>query len=454
MSAMPAPWWSLIPLYATSDTGTGQSISVRNFTDVDDKIISRAAKTGEEPIALAERYIRNFHRDADGLGLLRPDKEPRVSTSIQSIQDLTQRLIDRGHAYVSDGNVWFSVETDSNYGCLSGQKVDELRNPDDFAGKRKAADFALWKAAKPDEPQWDSPWGPGRPGWHIECSAMAGECLGETIDIHGGGLDLVFPHHENEIAQSACGNGKDYVRYWMHNGMLNMSSGQKMGKSLGNVSNVHLALDAFPAEAIRLYYLQNQYRSPLPWNDEVLPEALGMLARLYDAREVAEAMGGEGDGARIAHELGADALAVFELGRTFSERYYDAMDHDFNTAKGLGYMYELARAINRMGNHKKAKKRGGPVVAEALKAFSLLSNTIGLMQMSTQDFQEEVKTKRLGALGLTKADVENLIAQRAAAREAKDWGKADEIRAELEGMRIAVMDRVDGVDWRIRIVSE
>jgi cysteinyl-tRNA synthetase len=283
---------------------------------------------------------------------------------------------------------------------------------------------------------------------------MAGECLGETIDIHGGGLDLVFPHHENEIAQSACGNGKDYVRYWMHNGMLNMSSGQKMGKSLGNVSNVHLALDAFPAEAIRLYYLQNQYRSPLPWNDEVLPEALGMLARLYDAREVAEAMGGEGDGARIAHELGADALAVFELGRTFSERYYDAMDHDFNTAKGLGYMYELARAINRMGNHKKAKKRGGPVVAEALKAFSLLSNTIGLMQMSTQDFQEEVKTKRLGALGLTKADVENLIAQRAAAREAKDWGKADEIRAELEGMRIAVMDRVDGVDWRIRIVSE
>jgi cysteinyl-tRNA synthetase len=424
---------------------------VRNFTDVDDKIIARAAQTGEEPIKLAERYIDAFHADAHGLGLLMPDEEPRVSTSIQDIQDLITKLMEGGFAYVEEGNVWFSVGKFKGYGKLSGQKVDELRNPDDFAGKRAAADFALWKSAKPGEPTWESPWGPGRPGWHIECSAMACKCLGETVDIHGGGLDLVFPHHENEVAQSECGHGASYVNYWMHNGLLNMTSGQKMGKSLGNVINVHTALDAFPAEALRIYYLQNQYRSPLPWNDEVLPDALAMLARLYDAREVAEAMGGEEDADMVAAQLGADAIAVLELGRAFDQKFHEAMDHDFNTAKGLGCLYELARAINRLGNHKKAKKRGGPVVHDALNAFKTVHKSLSLMGMSTMDFQDEVKKKRLGAMGLSKEQVEGLIANRITARDNKDWSKADAIRDELDALNVAVMDRADGCDWRVKL---
>ena len=426
---------------------------VRNFTDVDDKIIVRAAETGEAPIELAERFIQAFHKDMDQLGLTRPDEEPRVSTSIDAIQGLIGRLVDKGYAYVESGTVWFSVEAFKEYGALSGQKVDELRNPDDFAGKRSPADFALWKAAKPGEPTWESPWGPGRPGWHIECSAMANSTLGETIDIHGGGLDLVFPHHENEIAQSECGNGTKYVRYWMHNGLLNMSSGKKMGKSLGNVFNIHAALESFPAESMRLYYLQNQYRSPLPWGDEALPDALAMLARLYDAREVAEAMGGEEDAARVARELGADATAVWELGEAFEEKFYDAVDQDFNTAKALGYLYELSRAINRFGNHKKAKKRGGPLVAKALEAFKLVSDGLGLMQMTTDAFQDEVKAKRLKAMGLTPEAVEAKIAERVAARGDKDWARADAIRDELHAMQIVVMDRTDGCDWRVQLTT-
>jgi cysteinyl-tRNA synthetase len=230
---------------------------VRNFTDVDDKIISRAAQRGIEPMELAEEFITAFQTDAQKLGLIEPDEEPRVSTSIQDIIDMIQILIDKGHAYVNQGSVWFSVPSYKEYGQLSGQKVDELRSADAGAGKTHSADFALWKAVKPGEPSWESPFGPGRPGWHIECSAMSKTCLGEQIDIHGGGLDLVFPHHENEVAQSECSSGKRFSNFWMHNGLLTMTGGQKMGKSLGNVINIRDALVEYPAEAVRLYLLQN-----------------------------------------------------------------------------------------------------------------------------------------------------------------------------------------------------
>ena len=424
---------------------------VRNFTDVDDKIINRANEIGEEPVALAQRFIDAFHADADAMGLLRPDHEPRVSESIAEIQGLTQELIDRGHAYVSEGTVWFAVRTFDAYGQLSGQRVDELRSADVADGKRDGADFALWKAAKPGEPAWPSPWGPGRPGWHIECSAMAGARLGDTIDIHGGGLDLVFPHHENEIAQSECGHGSKYVRYWMHNGLLTMASGQKMGKSLGNVINVEDALAEFPAQTLRLYYMQNHYRSPLPWGPEALPEALGMLSRLYEARETAEGLGGEGDADAIAKELGPDALAVLELGRGFPERFHAALDEDFNTARALGELFELARAINRFANHKKAKKRGGPVVAPALAALALVAEATGLLAQPTQEFLEEVKTKRLAAAGITREEILGLLAQRDALRGEKRWAEADGVRAELEARQILVMDTPAGVEWRVKL---
>ena len=424
---------------------------VRNFTDVDDKIIRRANEIEEEPLALAKRFIDAYHADADALGLIRPDEEPRVSTSIDDIQRLVGQLVERGHAYVEDGTVWFSVATFDEYGQLSGQKVDELRSADDAGGKRDPADFALWKAAKPSEPTWPSPWGPGRPGWHIECSAMAMYSLGNTFDIHGGGLDLIFPHHENEIAQSRCGSGQKPVNYWMHHGLLTMATGQKMGKSLGNVINVHLALEQFPAEALRLYYLQNHYRSSLPWNAESLPSALGMLARLYEAREKAEEMGGSEDADRVAHQLGKDALEVLAQGRAFEKAFHGALDNDFNTGQALGHLFKLARAMNRFAGHKKARKRGAPIVAPALAAFRLLKDALGLVAMDTGAFHEEVKAKRLAALGLQAADIEAGLAERAAAREAKDWARADALREELEAKGVVVMDTAGGVEWRLRL---
>jgi len=424
---------------------------VRNFTDVDDKIIARANENGEACDVLSQRFIDAFHAETEMLGLMRPDDEPRVTACIDSIKGMIAELIASGHAYAADGSVWFSVESDPAYGKLSGQKVDELRSADPEAGKRHAADFALWKASKPGEPAWESDWGPGRPGWHIECSAMARDTLGETIDIHGGGLDLVFPHHENEVAQSESAHDGPYARYWMHNGLLTMGGGQKMGKSLGNVINVGDALEDFPAEALRLYYLQNHYRSPLPWSDTALVEALAMLARLYEARELAETMGGDEDADRVASDLGKDAQTVLELGRDFETRFHKAMDTDFNTAKALGQLFELARAVNRFGNHKKAKKRGGPVVAPALDAFSLAADSINLMTMSSDAFQDEVKAKRLKSLGITPGEIDAELEARTAAREAKDWARADAIRDGLETRGIVIMDRPDRVDWRVRL---
>ncbi len=424
---------------------------VRNFTDVDDKIIARANAIGEDAAALAQRYIDAFHEDATGLGLAAPDHEPRVSTSIEDIVQLIQVLVDKGHAYANEGSVWFDVRTFPEYGKLSGQKIDELRSSDPETGKKDAADFALWKAEKPGEPAWDSPWGRGRPGWHIECSAMSRARLGQTFDIHGGGLDLVFPHHENEVAQSECAHGATYARYWTHNGLLTMQSGQKMGKSLGNVINVQDALAAFPAQALRLYYMQNHYRSPLPWGPEALPDALAMVSRLYEAREVAESMEGSEGAAVVAKDLGEDAAAVLELGNAFREKFNAAMDEDFNTAQAIGHLFELARAVNRLGNNKKAKKRAGPVVKAALDAFSLVANATGLMAQPTGEFLEEVRTKRLAAMGLGRADIEKLIADRDSMRRDKRWAEADQLRADLDAKGIVVMDGATGAEWRVRV---
>lgn len=283
---------------------------------------------------------------------------------------------------------------------------------------------------------------------------MCWETLGETIDIHGGGLDLVFPHHENEVAQSECAHGTHYARYWMHNGLLTMASGQKMGKSLGNAVSIADMVKHFPVESLRMYYLQNHYRSPLPWDPETaLPESLAMLGRLYDAREVAENMGGDEDADGVARALGADALHCLDLGRKFPAAMHEALDNDFNTAQALGHALELARAVNRFSNHKKAKRRGGPVVAPALAAFDLLGKALGIMASSTEDFQTEVRAKRLPSLGLTVEEVEQLLRDRTEARFNKDWAQADAIRDRLEAAHIAVMDGDGRSEWRIRLGS-
>lgn len=435
---------------------------VRNFTDVDDKIIRRANAENVEPMEIANRYIQSFHEDCAGLGLLPPDAEPRVSESIGDILDMVKNLVDDGHAYASEGSVWFHVPSFPDYGCLSGQQVDELRNASESdPAKRHPADFALWKAAKPGEPAWESPWGQGRPGWHIECSAMVKKQMGSTIDIHGGGLDLVFPHHENEIAQSTCANQEKYVNYWMHNGLLVLQkrgedgnqNAAKMGKSLGNAFNIRDALTQFPAEALRLYYLQAHYRSPLPWHDQALSESLAMLARLYEAREVAESMSGEESAETVAKDLGPDAQALLDLSRSFDERFFGALREDFNTARALSHAFELARAINRFANHKKARKRGGPIASLALQAMANL-NVLGLMTQSSSDFQAEVKDKRLAAMGLSAEQIEDLLAQRKAARANKDWGRADDIRDELDKLGVVVMDGASGVSWKIQLIRD
>jgi len=424
---------------------------VRNFTDVDDKIIARANAIGEDAMALAQRYINAFHEDAAALGLVSPDHEPRVSTSIDDIVKLIEVLADKGHAYANEGSVWFDVRTFPEYGKLSGQNIDELRSSDADAGKRDPADFALWKAEKPGEPAWESPWGRGRPGWHIECSAMAWARLGTSFDIHGGGLDLVFPHHENEVAQSECAHGVPYANYWTHNGLLTMQSGQKMGKSLGNVINVQDALAAFPAQALRLYYLQNHYRSPLPWGPDALPDALGMVSRLYEAREVAESFEGDEPAAIVAKDLGDDAANVLQLGLAFREKFDQALDEDFNTAQAIGHLFELARAVNRLGNNKKAKKRARSVVQPALEAFKLVARATGLMAQPTGEFLDEVRTKRLAATGLAREDIERLIADRDTMRRDKRWAEADQLRADLDLKGIVVMDGVTGAEWRVRV---
>jgi cysteinyl-tRNA synthetase len=425
---------------------------VRNYTDVDDKIIDRATKLGEDPMELAQRFIDDFQRDADQLGLLRPTHEPRVTERMSDIIAMVETLVARGHAYEAEGSVWFSVETCPDYGKLSGQKMAEVRSADPGGGKRAAQDFALWKGAKPGEPAWDSPWGPGRPGWHIECSAMAYHHLGTAMDIHGGGLDLVFPHHENEIAQSECALGvKPYARYWMHNGLLTMKTGAKMGKSEGNAFNVRETLDLFPAEALRLYYLQVHYRSPLPWSVDALPEALALLARLYEAREVAETMRGEDAVDRIVNDLGADARDVLDLAERFPARLYEAMDDDFNSAKAVGFACELARAVNRLSNHKKAAKRAGPIARRAIAAFDLVRDALGLLQQTSDAFQDEVKDKRLPTLGLDRDQVEAALAERRQARADKRFEDADSIRGDLEGRGVMVMDLPDRTAWRVRL---
>ena len=426
---------------------------VRNFTDIDDKIIHRALALGEDPAALAQRYIDEFHQDTDALGLIRPDHEPRVSESIDEILSMIGTLVGKGHAYAAEGSVWFDVTSSATYGKLSGQKLDGLKSADAVGGKRHPADFALWKAVKPDEPNWPSPWGDGRPGWHIECSAMAEKVLGATFDIHGGGLDLVFPHHENEIAQSECANGHAYANYWMHNGLLTMTSGQKMGKSLGNVTNIDEVLKGFPAESVRLYYLQSQYRSSLPWGEDALPDALAMLSRLYEAKEVALSMKGEESATDVAASLGGAATTVLNFGATFQERFIAALDDAFNSAQARGLLFEFARALNRFSGHKKARKRGAPLAALYLEACALAHDALGLMGADVDSFMEVVIEKRLGAMGLERDDVEALLRDRASARANKDWAEADEIRAKLDTLGIVVMDRPDGAIWRVSISS-
>ena len=433
---------------------------VRNYTDVDDKIIQRAAERGEDPLELSARYIDYLDEDLAALGLHEPTDQPKVSDNIGGIIELNQQLIERGHAYESGGDVYFSVESFGDYGKLSNKKLDDLIEGKRVAvgdKKRSPADFALWKAAKEGEVAWDSPWGRGRPGWHIECSVMAMKHLGERFDIHGGGIDLIFPHHENEIAQSECGTGHaPFATYWMHNGHLKIELGEggeceKMSKSLGNVINIRDILVEVPAEALKLLYLGSHYRSPLPYSSDRLAEAIAGLDRIYLAKEAAQELAAKAPKAtleQLAKEGHGDLVALVT---GFRDRFEAAMDQDFNTAKAIGDLFELARALNRAANEKALKKRGAALFAEALKAFEVTGEVLGVGAMEPRAFFDEFKLKRLGAIGLDVAWVEERLEARTAARAEKDWARSDAIRDELLERGVIVMDGPGGtVDWRMR----
>ncbi|EAS64167.1 cysteine--tRNA ligase [Photobacterium angustum] len=395
---------------------------VRNITDIDDKIIKRAAENGESCDSLTERLIGEMHADFDALGMKRPDVEPRATQFIAEIIALCERLIERGFAYVaSNGDVMFEVSKYEDYGRLSKQDLDQLQagaRVDIDMAKRSPLDFVLWKMSKPGEPTWESPWGPGRPGWHIECSAMNSAILGDHFDIHGGGSDLQFPHHENEIAQSCCAHDTQYVNTWMHSGMV-MVDREKMSKSLGNFFTIRDVLNHYDPETVRYFLMSGHYRSQLNYSEDNLKQARSALERLYTSLR------------------GLDTSVEAAGGEEFVTRFKEAMDDDFNTPEAYSVLFDMAREINRL-------KTDDVATASALGArMRELADVLGLLSQEPEAFLQ-------GGAGEDDnvAEIEALIQQRLDARAAKDWAAADEARDKLLAMGIILEDGAQGTTWR------
>jgi len=399
---------------------------VMNFTDVDDKIINRANQLGVDPNELAEKYISEFSKNLDDLNILPATDNPRATNEIDRIIDMVARLLENDSAYVADGDVYFRVESDKDYGKLSGRKLDEMNagariRVDDR--KENPMDFAIWKAAKPGEPAWDSPWGKGRPGWHIECSAMNFYHLGPQIDIHGGGNDLIFPHHENEIAQIEALTGKPFARYWMHNGMLQLK-GVAMSKSLGNMVTINDFLKEHPADVMRLIVLSSNYRSPLTFNDEVVEANQKALDRLLSALKPAR-----------PNVSGASADALENLSEQLevtNKGFIESMDDDFNSAGALGNLFDLVRAINQA----RAENATDEELAPAQDAFKKLTAILGL----------ELKTSEAAE---THADsfIDLLVSLRQDLRKNKNYDLADKVRLELAELGVVIEDTPQGSSW-------
>ncbi|GHG74101.1 cysteine--tRNA ligase [Comamonas sp. KCTC 72670] len=421
---------------------------VRNFTDVDDKIIKAAAETGEAPVALAARFVEIFREDAKALHLLEPDVAPRVSDHLPEIIAIIQKLVDKGHAYASQGDVYFSVSSDEDYAKLSKRNLDDLcvgERVQPGEQKREPLDFALWKAAKPGEPAWESPWGPGRPGWHIECSAMSAKYLGETFDIHGGALDLIFPHHENEIAQSESANGVTFARYWMHCGFLDLE-GAKMSKSLGNVVRLRDALTKVDPEALRFFFLSTHYRHPLSFSDKALADAEARMEYFYETlRKVDERVAGKDFGKGPLHG---------EPHRFFAE-FESAMDDDFNSAGGLGALSGLFGMMNELADKPPVKDKAlmGRTLQALREDVRRVSGVLGLFEDVPDAWLLRRRERAVRERGIDVADVERLLGERTAARAAKDFAAADRVRSELKQKGVEIMDTPAGTTWKVAPVQ-
>ena len=403
---------------------------VRNFTDVDDKIIKRANDEGTNSAAIAERYIEEFRRDGEALGLLQPQSEPRATEHVGEIIAIIRDLEARGLAYRIDGDVYYSVAGFPGYGKLSRKKIDELEagaRVEIDERKRSPLDFALWKASKPGEPSWDSPWGSGRPGWHIECSAMSTKYLGQPFDIHGGGRDLIFPHHENEIAQSEGAYGKALARYWIHNGFLNINQ-EKMSKSLGNFFTIGEILEEFDALALRQFFLASHYRSPMDFSKEGLEETGKAAERIVETQ------------ARARQLLPGEANASPD--KIVLETFCSEMDDDFNTPRALALIFDETRALNRLFD---AKQQKGLEARAA--AFRVMSEALGL---KGEGYFERKKERWLKKQIMSAPEIENMIAERNRARQEKNWAEADRLRDHLQRKGIVIEDTATGTVWKVR----
>jgi cysteinyl-tRNA synthetase len=417
---------------------------VRNYTDVDDKIINRANERGISSQDLAEEFIKAFDEDMDSLGLIKPTHEPRATEYIQPIIAINQKLIDKGMAYESSGDVYYSVDKFPNYLQLSKRNMEEMQagarvTPGEQ--KRNPMDFALWKTAKPSEPSWESPWGAGRPGWHIECSAMSSSLLGDSFDIHGGGRDLIFPHHENEIAQSEGASDKPFVKYWVHNGFVNVDQ-KKMSKSLGNFFTIRDILKTYDAEVVRFFILSAHYRSPIDFSDQNLSEAQSGLRRFYEALE----------SAGIATEGLDQTDMTSEEGANVEIKFREAMDDDFNTALAIAHLFDGVRTMNRLVSTKKFRKKP-ELVAQVLDLDATilrLGEVIGLYRSQPTEWLDKVKYAGLKKLEITQEQIEGLIEKRLQARAEKDFACGDEIRGELEAKGILLLDTREGTSWRLK----
>ncbi len=400
---------------------------VRNITDIDDKIIKRAAENGESIDQLTARFITAMHEDADALNVLRPSVEPKATEAIGAILAMIATLVEKGHAYQADnGDVYYAVDSFSQYGRLSGKQLDSLRAGERVEvdeNKRDPLDFVLWKSAKAGEPSWDSQWGPGRPGWHIECSAMSTQQFGPHFDIHGGGQDLQFPHHENEIAQSEACTGHKYVNYWMHNGFVRVNE-EKMSKSLGNFFTVREVLKQYQAEEIRFFILNSHYRSQLNYSDEQLESARAALTRLYTALRGIEVVSDNSD-----------------YGQDYIQRFNAAMDDDFNTPEALAVLFDLGREVNRLRDDASSAQ-----ASQAAGLLKRLSEVLGILQADPEVYLKSMPAS--GGSGLSEAEIETLLSQRTEARAAKDWAESDRIRDLLKEQGVTLEDSANGTTWR------
>ncbi len=421
---------------------------VRNFTDIDDKIIARAAEQGVSSGELAEKFIGEFYTDMDALGVMRPDLEPKATEHIGEMIDLVQELIEQGLAYPSGGDVYYRVDRFPEYGMLSGRSIEDMQagaRIEVNARKEHPMDFVLWKAAKPGEPKWQSPWGEGRPGWHIECSAMSRKYLGETFDIHGGGKDLIFPHHENEIAQSMGANKKPFANLWMHHGFVTIKD-EKMSKSLGNFLTIRDVLREYPAEVLRLFIFSTQYRNPLDFTETALLDAQSGLDRMYDClAKIAGLAEGAGD---------KDIISVKDRKKILSlrQRFESAMDNDFNTAQALGLLFDAVKVLNKVTRmlppvpsveDARLIRQGGAEMRE-------LAALLGVLQNDPEQFVLRKKQDLLRKIKLSAADIDALIARRNRARDEKDWAASDEVRDELLVHGIELHDGSEGTTWSVK----